>query len=285
MDGYDLAVVGSGLAGYSAALTAKSLKLNTLWLGERGFSDKTARAEFVRNYPAVVGDGAAFVRALEEQRVREGVVLCEKRADGIYPNGKVFLLTVGQETFSARTVILATGVTGKSLNGEREFLGRGVSYCAVCDGALYRGKKVAAVLSSARFISEAEYLASFAETVYCFCLRGECQSSVKNLKFCAGVPLGVEGDTRVRRLITSETNVEVDGVFFLRECAPPSALVSGLLTEGECVVTGRGQTTNIKGLFAAGDVTGRPYQYIKAAGEGCVAAYSAFAFLHAENES
>lgn len=278
---YDTAIVGVGVAGYTAALTAKSLKLRYLWFADDGFGEKTKKAEYVRNFPAFTGGGKEFCAALEMQREKEGVERVQKRVDGVYKTGENFMLTVASEAFEARTVILATGVQTRSVAGEGAYLGKGVSYCAVCDGALYRGKKVAVALFSPRFCEEAEYLASFAAEVRCFCSFG-CSFRSPNITVCKERVLRVEGENRVERVITDKGAYPADGVFFLTESVPPSALCGGLECEGERVITRRDGSTNLKGLFAAGDVAGRPYQYVKAAGEGCVAAYSVASYLRAE---
>ncbi len=276
---YDVAIVGGGIAGFSAALTAKTLLLDSLWLGEEGFG-ALRKAERVTDYPAVMGSGREFCDLLEAQRQNEGVILTPARVDGIYPSGENFLLTAGEYTYSARTVILATGVErGGLFAGEREFLGRGVSYCAVCDGALYRGKTVAAVLFSERFVSEAEYLAKFAKKLLCFCLYRGVLPKGENVEVVPMRPVRVEGEESVSRLVCAEGEVPVDGVFFLRESTPPQALFRGLQTDGVHICTNKDGSTNVAGLFAAGDVTGRPYRYVKAAGEGSVAVYAALAHL------
>ena len=225
---WDAAVVGGGIAGYTAALTLKNLGVEALWLGEP-FAGKLRLAETVKNF--------------------------------------------------ARAVVLATGVEeGSTLKGEKEFLGRGVSYCAVCDGALYRGKKIAAVLSSLRYAEEAEYLARFASEVLVFC--GEKGSfRAENISVHTEKPLAIRGEKRVEALVTERGELPVSGVFLLKDALPPEALCGGLGTEGAHVVTRRDGSTNLRGLFAAGDIAGRPYQFAKAAGEGLVAAYSARDFL------
>lgn len=281
---YDTAIVGGGIAGYSAALTAKSLKLQYIWFADDGFGEKTKKAEYVRNFPAFTGGGKAFCAALEAQREKEGVARTAKRIDGIYKTGKHFMLTSAAETFEAKTVVLATGVQTRSIAGEGAYLGRGVSYCAVCDGALYRGKKVAVALLSPRFAEEVEYLASFAAEVRCFCAF-DCSFRSPNVILHKERIVRIEGDKRVERVITSDAEYAADGVFFLAESVPPSALCGGLECEGECVIARRDGSTNLEGLFAAGDVTGRPYQYVKAAGEGCVAAYSVAAYLRTEEKA
>ena len=276
---YDVIVVGGGIAGYSAALTLHSLKRNTLWLGADLLGEKLRAAEYVRNYPALLGNGALFAARIEEQMKHEGISLTRARVDGVYA-GEPFTLTAGEQVFSARAVILATGVeTAGAVKGEESFLGRGVSYCAVCDGALYRGKTIAAVLSDRKFAEEAEYLAGFAREVHAFCLYPGASFHAANIVVHYEKPRAVEGGLRVEKLLLKGGELPVDGVFFLKNATPPAALVGGLEAEGGAVKVGRDMSTNLRGLFAAGDVTGRPYQYAKAAGEGLVAAYSAHAFL------
>lgn len=276
---YDVIVVGGGIAGYSAALTLHSLKRKTLWLGADLLGEKLRAAEYVRNYPAMLGNGALFAARIEEQMKHEGISLTRARVDGVYA-GEPFTLTAGEQVFSARAVILATGVeTAGAVKGEESFLGRGVSYCAVCDGALYRGKTIAAVLSDRKFAEEAEYLAGFAREVHAFCLYPGASFHAANIVVHYEKPRAVEGGLRVEKLLLKGGELPVDGVFFLKNATPPAALVGGLEAEGGAVKVGRDMSTNLRGLFAAGDVTGRPYQYAKAAGEGLVAAYSAHAFL------
>lgn len=279
--GYDVAIVGGGIAGFEAALTLKTLRRKFLWVGTKQFGDKILLAEHVSNFPSFSGTGRELCALLEKQAQAEDLPFLKARIDGIYQSGEEYLLTVGEKTFRARTAILATGVeTSGAVKGEREFLGRGVSYCAVCDGALYKGKTVAAVLSSADFKEEAEYLAGFAKKVYVFCKKGDLHFSKENIEYLDDTPLEVLGTRRVEGLKTARGAIEADGVFFLKESVPPSSLVGGLETDKDGhVLVQRDMATNLKGLFAAGDVTGRPYQYAKAAGEGLVAAFSANAFL------
>ena len=137
----------------------------------------------------------------------------------------------------------------------------------------------AAVLSDAKFSEEAEYLAGYAAQVHAFCLYRGARFSAPNIVVHEETPRAIEGGMRVERLIAPSGTYEVSGVFFLKNSAPPAALVGGLQTENGAVVAARDGSTNLRGLFAAGDVTGRPYQYAKAAGEGLVAAYSAHAYL------
>ena len=275
---YDVAIVGGGIAGYSAALTAKNLRLNYLWLGDKNFGKKAEKAEYVRNYPAFVGDGKAFVRALARQRKSEGILLTAKRVSGIYKEGNEFTLTAGKESYYARAVILATGVDVSTGLGD-EFIGRGVSYCAVCDGALYKNKRIAAVLYAEEELKEVEYLAGFASEVLLFS-KFPVSFKAQNIRVIDGTPKAVSGKERVEKLVTNQNDeYAVDGVFLLGTTMPLSLLCGGLKTEGAHLVCDRNLATNLAGIFAAGDITGKPYQFVKAAGEGCKAAYSAKDYL------
>ena len=279
---YDAAVIGGGIAGYEAVLTLKNFKRSVLWLGVKKFGEKLENAEWVRNFPSFSGTGAEFAALLTAQVEREGIALTEARIDGVYAMGEKFLLTAGKQTFAARTVVLATGVeTAGSMKGEREFFGRGVSYCAVCDGALYKGKTIAAVCTAPQFEEEVEYLAGFAEKVYAFCTYQGAHFKATNIEVFTETPQALEGGMRVEKIVVKGGEYAVDGVFFLKRSTPPAALVGGLETteDGHAKIS-RDGSTNIKGLFAAGDITGRPYQFAKAAGEGCVAAYSVHAYLN-----
>ncbi len=278
---YDVAVIGGGIAGYSAALSAKSLGLDCLWLGETAFGEKVLKSEYVRNYPAFTGDGTRFYEALERQREKEGILFTQGHVQAVYQQKDGFIVACAEQMFSARTAILCTGVDLKgNVKGEREYLGRGVSYCAVCDGALYRGKKIAAVVTSPVFAEEVEYLAGFADTVYAFCLYEGATFRDPKIEVRRGAPRSIEGAGHVERIAAEGEALAVSGVFFLRSAIPPDSLVGGLKTDGAHIVVGRDLSTNLRGLFAAGDVTGLPYQYAKAAGEGLVAAHSVKKYLN-----
>lgn len=276
---FDVAIVGGGIAGYTAALTLKNFRRDLLWIAASPFGGKLPLAETVKNFPSFSGSGKELQALLRAQCAREEVPFTEGRVDGVYSAEDGFMVTCGETSYSARAVILATGVETHKIEGEEEFLGRGVSYCAVCDGALYRNRRIAAVLESPAFEEEVEYLASFATEVLAFPLYKRAKFHAGNIRVAEGVPLAIFGLTRVTALQTTVKKYAVDAVFLLKTSAPPAKLVRGLETEGGHVKVARDMSTNIGGLFAAGDVTGRPYQYAKAAGEGLVAAFSANEYL------
>ena len=167
---FDCAVIGTGPAGFSAALNLKIHNKNFVWFGSGDLSRKISLAEKISNYPGFIDVSGAELRdAFSAQADAMGIEITEAMINQIIPNGDSYALMAGSEFYEAKTVILATGVAMTSvLPGEAEFLGRGVSYCATCDGGLYRGKTIAVLSSSSRFEHEVEYLAELAERVYFF---------------------------------------------------------------------------------------------------------------------
>lgn len=278
---YDCAVIGTGPAGISAALTLRALGVGFVWFGSAALSSKIRSVELIRNFPALPSvSGEKLQKAFLEQIKEAELTITERTVTGIYPEGGGFGILAGEEYYGAKAVILATGVEAvKPMKGEPELLGRGVSYCATCDGALYKNKTIAVVATSKDYEHEAEFLASIAEKVYFVPLYKNPQIKAGNVEIVKGAPVEVRGGARVEALVFRDKALTVDGVFLLKNSAPPSVLVKGLQTENGSVAVTRACETNIKGVFAAGDCTGRPYQYAKAAGEGNVAAHSVHAFL------
>jgi len=178
-------------------------------------------------------------------------------------------------------VILATGVTmDKPLPGENEFLGRGVSYCATCDAALYRGRTAAVIGYGPKEEAEADFLAEVVGKVYYIPMYKEPYHLAENVEVVREKPLEIVGEASlVGALRTDGGEYPVDCVFILRESILPEHLVPGLELEENHVKVDRQMKTNIPGCFACGDIAGKPYQYIKAAGQGNVAALSAVEYL------
>ena len=190
--------------------------------------------------------------------------------------GEHFGILCDQEAFDAKTVLLCTGVEAvKPIPGELEYVGRGVSYCATCDGFLYKGKTIAVLCTSKELEYEIEYLATMAQKVYLFPLYKNVEIKAENVQILRAMPTAIEGGMKVEALTAGEEKIAVDGVFMLKQAVTPSVLVYGLAMEDGHVAADRLCRTNIPGCFAAGDCTGKPYQYVKAAGEGNVAAHSA----------
>lgn len=278
---YDCAVIGTGPAGLSAVLTLKSLRKSYIWFGSKQLSTKIRKAERILNYPGLsCVSGGEMASAFASQIHDSEIEITEKTVTGVYQMGEYYGLLCDQEMFEAKTVILATGVESvKPIPGELELLGAGVSYCATCDGMLYRGKTIAVVSTSAEFEHEVMFLSGLAQKVYFVPMYRDSKVEGDNIQVLKQMPREVTGKGRVEKLCFDDMELEVDGVFFLKASISPSALVMGLETENGHVVVNRQCETNLAGCFAAGDCTGRPYQYVKAAGEGNVAAHSVVRYL------
>ena len=278
---YDVAVIGGGVAGVSAMLTLKSLHKNCIWFGKKELSEKIRKAELIRNYPALPSvSGEELAKALRLHVEEMGIEITEKTVTGVYMLGTHYAIACDKETFEAKTVILATGVESvKPIVGELDFLGRGVSYCATCDGFLYKDKTIAIVCASKEFEHEVEYLAGIAKKVYFVPVYKDVRALGENVEIIRAFPTAVKGERKVETLLFKDKELAVDGVFFLKSAISPSALVPGLEMENGHVKVDRDCKTNLAGCFASGDCTGRPYQYAKAVGEGNVSAHSAVAYL------
>ena len=278
---YDIAVIGTGPAGLSAAVTATVRNKKVLLLGSADLSGKVQKAHEIRNYlglPAVSGAelAAAFQRHLDSM----GIVITEKRINAVYSMGDYFVLQSGDEMLEAAAVILATGVVQeKPLPGEEELLGRGVSYCATCDAPLYRGKTAAVIGYSPREEAEAAFLSEVCDTVLYFPAYPDETHLPDGVRVIRERVLSLADRDGKRLVKTAENAYTVDGVFVLREAVAPGQLVPGLETDGSHVAVNRRMEASIPGVFACGDIAGLPYQYIKAAGEGNVAALSAVSYL------
>ncbi|MDE6597123.1 MAG: NAD(P)/FAD-dependent oxidoreductase [Clostridia bacterium] len=278
---FDVAIIGGGPAGVSAALNLKALGKNFIWLSSRTVSKKVALAERIKNYPGLPDvTGSELGWTLNNHCESMGIKLQEEVVTGVYETDGKFSLLAGDKQYEAKTVILCLGVeTSKPLEGEEEFLGRGVSCCATCDGFLYKGKKIAILCTDKSFEHEVEYLCGIAEKAYVFPMYRGYEIKSEKAEIILKRPLKLSGDMRLKKVIYKGGEVESDGMFILKGAITPSALVHGLRVENGHIRVERDCSTNVAGIFAAGDCTGRPYQYAKAVGEGNVAAHSAVEYL------
>ena len=279
---YDVAIIGTGPAGVSAALNLKIHEKAFIWIGKRDLSDKISRAERISNYPGFIdATGAALNRAFMDQLAAMDIEITEAMVNQIMPMGDHYALLAGPDFYEARALILCTGVSQTGgIRGEAEYLGRGVSYCATCDGGLYRGRTVAVVCGNRRFEHEARYLAGLAEKVYFFPYYKDPGFIADNVLSPDARPVAVTGDERVEGLrLNNGSDLAVDGLFCLRDAIALDTLLPGLTTENGHIAVDRRMAASLPGVFAAGDCTGRPYQYAKSVGEGNVAAHSAIEYL------
>ena len=281
MDRIDIAIVGSGPAGISAALNAKIRNKTFKVFGTKEISPKLVKAHQINNYLGFYGKSGKEIRDEFAKHLEAmDIEITEEKINNIYSMGDYFALMGSKNTYEATAVILATGVNfGKPLKAEEEYLGRGVGYCATCDAPLYKDKIVTIIAYNKHEESEANFLAQVASKVYYIPMYKEEVEVDKSIEIIKDTPVEIVGEQFVQKLILKNNEIETDGLFILRDSISPGQLVPGLELDKNHVQVDRKMTTNLKGCFAAGDIVGIPYQYIKAAGEGNIAALSAVSYL------
>lgn len=278
----DCIIIGTGPAGLSAALNLKTYNKSTIWFGSKSLSAKVLKAEKVVNYPGMPSvSGAELFEAFNAHVQAAGLEITEKTVTMIGSMGNSFMVLADNEMFEAKSLILAMGVvSAKLLENEERLLGRGVSYCATCDGMLYKGKNIAVLTNDPKYEHEVQYLAELAAEVHFFPAYRNPGVTGTNITQSLDLPVAVNGENRVESLtLRSGEVLPVDGVFCLRNAIAPATLMPGLAVADGHITVDRSMATNIPGCYAAGDCTGRPYQYTKAVGEGNVAAHSVIEYL------
>ncbi len=278
---FDIGIIGGGPAGLSAALTGRIRNKSVALFEHMDFSLKLQKAHIVDNYlgvPQVTGQGMmqqflAHCTAYNPSIIKEKVV-------NVFPGDDFFTLLTPGATYQARTVIIATGVVATALfRGEKEFLGKGVSYCATCDGMMYKGKDVAVVSYTSEGEHEAEYLSELCRNVYYLPQYKDMAPLRSGIKVIHDKPQTILGDVVVEKLQMGKEELNVHGVFIIRMSDPVENVLPGLALDGEVIKVNRDMSTSIPGVFAAGDCTGKPWQIAKATGEGLVAVLSAITYL------
>lgn len=281
---YDIAIIGTGPAGISAAITAKLRNKNIILFGNKDLSDKINKAHSIKNYtglPNVTGEELAA--ALKNHLNDLDIEITEKRVNAVYSMGEYFALQVGKEMIESKSLIIATGVTAsKTLENEDEFLGRGVSYCATCDAHFCKGKDVAVIAYTKEAEEDALFLSEVCSSIKYFPLydiSNEIFDKYGNIQIIKDKPIGFAGNMKAEKIICENSSYDAFSTFVVRNNISADKLVPGLKTDGTHIIVDLQMETNIKGLFACGDIAGKPYQYIKSAGQGNVAALSAVAYL------
>ena len=279
---YDCIIIGTGPAGLSAALNLKTYKKSFVWFGSKSLSDKVRKAEKITNYPGFPElTGQELFAHFEDHIQSAGLEITEKTVTNVMSAGNYYMVLADNEIYEAKTLILAMGVmTAKMLKGEDELLGRGVSYCATCDGMFYKDKEIAVLCNDPKYEHEVEYLADLAAKVTYFPLFSDSQVKKENVTISKDFPVEVNGIDRVTGLtLKSGEILSVDGVFCLRNAIALSKLIPELEIENGHIVVDRAQKTNLPGCFAAGDCTGGLLQVSKAVYEGALAGTKAVKYL------
>jgi len=268
---YDVLVIGGGPAGLSAALNLRARGRSVLVVSNPLEENPLWKAERVDNHLGMPSmTGAQMLKEFRRHAVEAGAEFREGKVLSAMFMSDTWYVSIGTDMEHAKAIVLAAGVArGKKFPGEEMFLGRGVSYCATCDGMLYRGKSVAVLGYSETARREAEFLSDIGCMVTYFDRPKHCE---------------VQGESVVKAVVCHGETVPVDGVFILRPTMAPTDLFPGLAVENGYVTVDRKMATNLPGLFAAGDCTGGPLQVSKAVGEGLVAGQSAASYVAAQSK-
>lgn len=279
---FDIAIIGGGPAGLSAAVTASIRNKKVIVFDVNGFSPRLRRTHMVSNYlgmPNISGQ-EMMDKFLEHAMSFEPTVVTEKV---IYASqdDKTFTLGTANGFYNTKSIVLAIGASSSEIiPGEKEFIGRGVSYCATCDGHFFKGKTVAAIVTLPSALEEVDFLAEICEKVVLmprFKIEGKLKHS--NIEIIPAEADEITGTDRVTGVRTKHEYYPAHGVFIFRESDPIDSLFPELQLHGKSVAVGEDMETNIEGIFAAGDCTGQPWQISRATGQGLVAALSAVKYL------
>lgn len=295
---FDVAIVGAGPAGLTASLYSARYGLKTIVFEAFDPVSQLSMASRIENYPGFEGSGIELLERMKEQALKAGAEIRTEKIVKIVKKDYGFLL-IGEKEYEARAVIIATGGRHRSAGFENEdaFVGRGVSYCATCDGALYRGKNVIVYGSGREAVSDAIYLHDIGCNVKLISrspLRVE--KAMLDELFKRGIEIiananlrRVEGKGRVERVVVflrdkkEKIAMDCDAVFVAIGMRPVTSLAAELGVELDSmgyIKVDREQKTNVPGVFAAGDCCNNPLkQVVTACGDGAIAAFSAYKFL------
>lgn len=300
-DRYDVVIIGGGPAGLSAGIYAGRARLKTLLLEKSIIGGQLALADVVENYPGVPGvKGVELARRMEEQARRFGAEIKFDEARNVEIEGEWRKVVCAGGAYLARAVIVASGASPAKLNvkGERELLGRGVSYCATCDGFFFSGKEVMVVGGGDVALTEAQYLSKLARKVYLVHRRDKFRGEKINQERVLSNPrITIMWNTVVREIIGRDKvekvsvkdvktgegrEVPVDGVFIAVGRKPNTGFLPLEKDELGYIKVNENMETSVKGVFAAGDCTSNKWRQIATAvGEGAKAAISAEKYIEA----
>ncbi len=297
----DLIIVGAGAAGLAASQYGARGNLRVLVLEEIASGGQALIIDAIENYPGLVDPvgGFDFSLKMEQQALKFGAILSNASVSSVRKENGVFVVETDGGAMTALAVILATGAKHRHLGvqGEQEFAGKGVSYCATCDGPLFRGKRMVVVGGGDAACDEATYLSNLAGGILMIHRRDRFRAQkalaervLKNPKIEVRFDSELEeikGDSAVRsvRILDKEKNCcyeeETSAVFVFIGSIPQTQVIDGVeLDAGGSIVTDQKMQTSIPGLFAVGDVRSSPFrQLVVAAGEGAIAAHAAGQYI------
>ena len=296
-DIYDIIIIGGGPAGLTAAIYAARHNNKTLILEGNKIGGKSLQAHWVENYPGFPDgiSGPDLMALMEKQAAKFGAEFSTETVVGIADFGELKMLTTRKGVRQAKAVIVATGMSRRSLSvkGENEFKGRGVSYCGVCDGPFFREKTVAIIGGGREAVHDIEVLGESASKVYAIPGKkgfSEEYPEIEHLRkdpkveFIYDADITEIGGSDFVEYVKLDNGQEVklDGVFIVLEHISTSTILgdAGVVTDaGGCIIVDRDQKTNVDGLFAAGDCCCKGLQIVTATGMGAQAALNAMKYV------
>ncbi|MDF1566971.1 MAG: FAD-dependent oxidoreductase [Spirochaetaceae bacterium] len=300
---WDFVVVGGGPAGMTAAQYASRSNLRTLVIEEMAPGGAVLLINEMENYPGFPEpvNGYEFSEKLRQQTENFGAVFKSAAATSITKNGDILTIDTTDGPISTWTAVISTGAKHKHIGvpGEEEFSGRGVSYCATCDGPFFKGKKILVIGGGDAACDEASYLAHLTDDLVMIHRRDRFRAQKALADRVLGNPSidvrfnhtleRIEGSGKVTRVVFRRTDTneiyeeDMDAVFIFIGSVPQTQIVPDLqIDEGGYLMTDQNMETDVKGLYAVGDVRATPFrQVVVACGEGAVAAHVAAAHIDA----
>lgn len=280
---YDVIIIGKGPAGISAALYAKRAGLSVIVIGKEIGALKDAK--IVENYYGITATGKEISEAGLQQAKELGIpIKTEEVLSIFYDNG--FKIETNKENYSAKALLLATGVNRvkSAIKGLKEYEGKGISYCAICDGFLYKEQDIAVLGTGKYAIHEAQELSNIAKTITILTNGEELESKVKckNIKINEKQIEGFYGDTIIRKVkFIDNTELPIKGIFIAEGIATSLdfARKLGAKIEQNRIIVNNKMETNIPGLYAAGDCIGGLLQISTAVAEGAIAGTEIIKFI------
>jgi len=279
---YDCIIIGGGPGALSSAVNLKARNKDFILFAGNEKEMPLEKSHWVNNYLGMLDvSGKDLMDSFRGHAIKEGTEIRNEKVYNILSMGDYYVVSNGVDFFETKTLIMAIGQSkGKYYDGELEFLGKGVGYCATCDGPLYKGKTVVIISENKEGEEEANFMSEICKKVYYLKgYKGEAHLSEK-VEILNGKPLKIVGaNGKAEKLITDSGEIIADGMFIIRDVIPVAQLLEGLETDGGHIVVDRMGATSLPGVFACGDITGKPYQVAKAVGEGNVAALSVATYL------
>jgi len=299
---YDVMIIGAGGAGLTAALYTSRANLSTILFEKLVSGGQIASTDLVENYPGFTDGvlGAEIAQKMEAQALRYGTQIAYEEVKSLSKKGDIFEVVSTEASYTARAVILAMGASFRQIGvpNEKELTGKGVSYCATCDGAFFKDKNIIAVGGGDSALQEGIFLTRFAKQVTIVHRRDKLRASPilqerakmnPKISFIWDAVVDkIEGEKKVESVLLKNVKTEkiqkvlADGLFVFIGHDPNSSLAQGFVTLDEkgYIVTDISLATSVPGVFAAGEVRkGAVRQLVSACGEGCAAALAAQAFL------